>query len=206
MSKVVLFLLIFHLNAKVNRAIVKIPSVCEYFVHEETSEWVWVFYWREKNCKSEYFCSFLRASKIQRGFSARATQNFGDKKESKTATFGIKKRRGKKNLWWRQPSVTEKLFCLEFPILWVFSTFELHFGPSMIKALYWVSKICLPVLIFVLKVVDIDSIQSFGVFWHWFFFVIWTSAARTGSPRWTGLSRAEPVQPCFFGKFGKNCL
>ena len=96
MSKVVLFSLILHLNAKVKRAIVKMQSVCEYFVHEETSEWVWVFYWREKNCKSEYFCSFLRASKIQRGFSARATQNFGDKKESKTATFGIKKRRGKK--------------------------------------------------------------------------------------------------------------
>ena len=37
-------------------------------------------------------------------------------------------------------------------------------------------------------------------------FDIWTSAARTGSPRWTGMSRAEPVVPRFLGKIGKKCL
>ena len=56
MSKVVLFSLILHLNAKVKRIIVKMQSACEYFVREETSELVRVFYWREKNRKSEYFC------------------------------------------------------------------------------------------------------------------------------------------------------
>ena len=91
-----LFWLFLHLNRKVKRAIVKMQSVCEYFVHEETSEWVRVFYWREKNCKSEYFCWFLRASKIKRGFSARAIKNFGDKKAIKTAIFGIEKGEEKK--------------------------------------------------------------------------------------------------------------
>ena len=103
MSKVVLFSLILHLNAKVKRAIVKMQSVCEYFVREETSEWVRVFYWREKNRKSEYFCWFLRASKILRGFFARAFQNFNDKKASKMAIFEIEKNEEKKNLWTQRP-------------------------------------------------------------------------------------------------------
>ena len=35
-------------------------------------------------------------------------------------------------------------------------------------------------------------------------FNIWATAVRTGSPRWTGLSRAEPVVPRFFGISPKN--
>ena len=41
---------------------------------------------------------FLRASKIRRGFWARALQNFGDKKASKTLIFQIEKSEEKKNL------------------------------------------------------------------------------------------------------------
>ena len=48
-----------------------------------------VFYWREKNRKSEYICKYLRESKILGGFLARAFQNFGDKKASKTIIFEI---------------------------------------------------------------------------------------------------------------------
>ena len=55
-----------------------------------------VFYWREKIRKNEYFSLFLRASKIPRGFLARAFQNFGDKKASKTAIFEIEKSEEKK--------------------------------------------------------------------------------------------------------------
>ena len=39
---------------------------------------------------------FLRASKIRRGFQARAFQNFGDKKAGKTFIFQIKKSEEKK--------------------------------------------------------------------------------------------------------------
>ena len=35
---------------------------------------------------------------------------------------------------------------------------------------------------------------------------IWTSAARTGSPRWTGMSSREPVLPRFFVILPKNKL
>ena len=119
MSKVVLFSLILHLNAKVKRAIVKMQSVCEYFVREETSEWVRVFYWREKNRKSEYFCWFLRASKNPRGFLARAFQNFGDKKASKTAIFEIEKSEEKKNLCLQSQNPTLGLFFHQ-PIIWQF--------------------------------------------------------------------------------------
>ena len=110
MSKVVLFSLILHLNAKVKRIIVKMQSACEYFVREETSELVRVFYWREKNRKSEYFCWFLRASKIPRVFLARVIQNFVEKKSSKTAIFEIEKSEEKKKKPMVQGTNFQKLF------------------------------------------------------------------------------------------------
>ena len=55
-----------------------------------------VFFWQEKIRKSEYTCDKLRPSKIPRGFLARAIQNFGDEKASKTAIFEIEKSEEKK--------------------------------------------------------------------------------------------------------------
>ena len=62
----------------------KLQNECEYFIGEK------------KFVKASIFCQFLRASKIPRGFLARAFQNFGDKKASKTAIFEIEKSEEKK--------------------------------------------------------------------------------------------------------------
>ena len=62
----------------------KLQNECEYFIGEK------------KFVKASIFCQTSRASKIPRGFLARAFQNFGDKKASKTANFEIEKSEEKK--------------------------------------------------------------------------------------------------------------